>query len=40
MERTMLSWNLTNWLTVILMAAAGYAALGLVAQVFKRQQGA
>jgi hypothetical protein len=37
MERTMLSWNLANWITVLLMAAAGYAVLALVAQVFQRQ---
>jgi hypothetical protein len=33
MERTMLSWNLANWLTVLLMAAAGYAVLTVAAQV-------
>jgi hypothetical protein len=37
MERTLLSWNIANWLTVLLMAAAGYAALGLIAQIFLRQ---
>lgn len=34
MERTLLSWNLPNWITVLLMAAAGYAVLALAAQVF------
>jgi hypothetical protein len=38
MERVMISWNLPNWITVMLMAAAGYAVLGLLAQVMKRQQ--
>ncbi len=38
MERTMISWNLPNWITVVLMAAAGYAVLGLLAQLLKRQQ--
>lgn len=37
MERTLLSWNLANWITVVLMAAAGYAVLALVAQVFQHQ---
>lgn len=32
MERTMLAWNLPNWITVILMAAAGYAVLAVVGQ--------
>jgi len=34
MERTLISWNIANWITVLLMAAAGYAVLGLVSQVF------
>ena len=38
MERTLISWNLPNWITVMLMAAAGYAVLGLVAQLMKQQQ--
>jgi len=39
MERTIISWNLPNWITVMLMAAAGYAVLGLTAQVFKARGG-
>jgi len=39
MERTMISWNLPNWITVMLMAAAGYALLGMVAQIMKQRQG-
>ncbi len=35
MERTIISWNLPNWITVLLMAAAGYAVIGLTAQVLK-----
>lgn len=37
MERTIISWNLMNWVTVVIMAALGYAALGAIAQVIKRQ---
>jgi hypothetical protein len=37
MERTLISWNLANWITVMLMAAAGYAVLGFVAQMLARQ---
>lgn len=36
MERTLISWNIANWLTVVIMAALGYAALGLIAQLIKR----
>lgn len=32
MERTLLSWNVANWITVLLMAAAGYAVLAVVSQ--------
>lgn len=32
MERTLISWNLPNWITVLLMAAAGYALMTLAAQ--------
>jgi hypothetical protein len=28
MERTILSWNITNWITVVLMVAVGYAIFG------------
>ena len=38
MERTLISWNLPNWITISLMAAASYALLGLVSQLLKQQQ--
>ena len=37
MERVTLSWNFVNWLTVILMAAAGYVVLGAVARMTRRR---
>lgn len=37
MERNLISWNVPNWITVLLMAGAGYAVLGLLAQLLKRQ---
>lgn len=37
MERTLISWNLPNWITIVLMAALGYAALGFVSQMLARQ---
>ena len=36
MERTMLAWNIPNWITVMLMAAAGYFAIGLISQLFQQ----
>jgi hypothetical protein len=35
MERTLISWNLPNWITVMIMAAAGYAVLAAVSQAVK-----
>ena len=32
MERTIISWSLPNWITIFLMAAAGYAVLALASQ--------
>ena len=39
MERTIISWNLPNWITVVIMAALGYAVLGGVAQLIKQKNG-
>jgi hypothetical protein len=27
---TILTWNVTNWITVVLMAVLGFAAIGLI----------
>lgn len=35
-EHNILTWNLPNWLTVILMVALGYLLVALIAQGFKR----
>jgi hypothetical protein len=32
MEETILSWNATNWITVVLMAAIGFLVLAVIAQ--------
>lgn len=37
MERTLISWNLPNWITIVIMAAAGYALLGVTAQLIHRR---
>ena len=38
MERTLISWNLPNWITIALMSAGAYALVGLIAQLLKQQQ--
>lgn len=35
-ERTLISWNVPNWITVMLMASAGYAILVGLRQVTAR----
>ena len=37
MERTLISFNLPNIITVTIMAALGYALLGLISQYVMRQ---
>jgi hypothetical protein len=39
MERTLISWNIANWASVLLMAAAGYALLGFIVQMLRRFRG-
>lgn len=31
-DEVMLSWNVTNWITVVLMVAIGFAVLTLIGQ--------
>ena len=40
MDRTLIAWNIPNWITVLLMAAAGYILLAAASQVLvPRPQG-
>jgi hypothetical protein len=39
MDRTLIAFNLPNWITVLLMAALGYLLLGIVAQIILMQWG-
>jgi hypothetical protein len=39
-ERTLIAWNFPNWVTVLLMAAAGYVVLAFVSQMVKGQTAA
>jgi hypothetical protein len=35
MEENILTWNVANWITVILMAAIGFGLLGLAQKLYK-----
>lgn len=39
MEETILTWNFTNWVTVVVMAALGFLILAAAAQVFHSVRG-
>jgi len=36
MNESILTWNVTNWITVVLMAAGGFLVFGLLSQVAQR----
>lgn len=36
----MLSWNIPNWITVVLMVVLAYLAVSLIAQFVRRRMGA
>lgn len=38
-ERTILTWNITNWLTVILMVAVGYVLIGAALSIGRQMLG-
>lgn len=38
MEENILTWNLPNWITVVLMAAIGFAAIAAVSGVIKKRR--
>lgn len=35
MERTFISWNITNWITVLIMVYLGWALFALVSQAWR-----
>jgi len=39
-EETILSWNVANWVTVLIMVVLGFAIIGMVAQVWKSKKAA
>jgi hypothetical protein len=39
-EETILSWNVTNWVTVILMAAIGFTIIGFGLKLYQNRSSA
>jgi hypothetical protein len=39
MEETILSWNVANWITVLLMVVLGFALLGMIARIWQQKRG-
>lgn len=39
MDRTFISWNITNWITVILMAFLGYVLFAIISQAIMNFRG-
>lgn len=39
MERTIITWNLPNWITITLMATLGFCVVGVLATLFQMQFG-
>jgi len=39
MDENIISWNVTNWITVVLMVAIGYTLLGLLQNWYAKKNG-
>ena len=39
MNENILTWNVTNWITVILMAAIGFTLIGVGAKLYQSKMG-
>ena len=37
-DETILSWNVANWVTVVIMVVLGFALIGMVAQIVKQKR--
>jgi predicted negative regulator of RcsB-dependent stress response len=37
-EETILSWNVANWVTVLIMVILGFAVLGMAAKLWQQRQ--
>lgn len=39
MNETIISWNVPNWITIVLMAVLGFAVLGVASNVVMKMKG-
>lgn len=39
MQENIITWNVTNWITIVLMAFLGFVLLALVSQFIKGRKG-
>lgn len=39
-DENIVTWNVTNWITIVLMAAVGFGALALIQKFVASKQGA
>lgn len=39
MDETIITWNATNWITVVVMVALGFLVLAVIAQLFHNWRG-
>jgi hypothetical protein len=37
-EETILSWNVANWITVLIMVVLGFAILGMIARIWQQKR--
>ena len=37
-ERVILTWNLTNWITVVIMAAVGFGVLAVITNAWAKRK--
>ena len=37
-EETIISWNVANWVTILIMVILGFAILGMIAKLVKQKQ--
>jgi hypothetical protein len=39
MEETIITWNATNWITVVVMVALGFLILAVISQLYHNMRG-
>lgn len=40
MEQTIITWNMTNWITILMMVVLGFVILATIPQVWMKIKGA